>query len=49
MLRLAHGVAPALFDDCGPACLRGACPEGKMCCGRMDEVRTRYLSEIGGR
>ena len=49
MLRLAHEVAPALFDDCGPACLRGACPEGKMCCGRMDEVRTRYLSEIGGR
>ena len=49
MLRLAHEVAPALFDDCGPACLRGACPEGKMCCGRMDEVRARYLSEIGGR
>ena len=39
MLKLAHEAAPALFDECGPECLRGRCPEGKMCCGRMDEVR----------
>lgn len=25
--------APQLFEDAGPACFRGPCPEGKMCCG----------------
>lgn len=46
MLKLAHDVAPHLFDECGPGCLRGKCPEGKMCCGQMDEVRARYQREI---
>ena len=49
MLKLAHEAAPALFDECGPECLRGRCPEGKMCCGRMDEVRARYDREIAGK
>ena len=49
MLKLAHEAAPALFDECGPECLRGCCPEGKMCCGRMDEVRARYDREIAGK
>lgn len=49
MLKLAHEAAPALFDECGPECLRGRCHEGKMCCGRMDEVRARYDREIAGK
>ena len=49
MLKLAHEAAPALFDECGPECLRGRCPEGKMCCGRMGEVRARYDREIAGK
>ena len=34
MLRLCKQVSPALFDDAGPGCVRGACPEGKKSCGR---------------
>ena len=32
-------VAPALFADAGPGCLRGACPEGEKSCGRARQVR----------
>ena len=42
MLRLVRGVAPRLFANAGPGCLRGACPEGKMTCGKADAVRARY-------
>ncbi|WP_101696545.1 FAD-dependent thymidylate synthase [Clostridium minihomine] len=42
MLRLVLGVAPNLFAHCGPPCLRGGCPEGKMSCGKMTEVRAYY-------
>ena len=42
MLALAYEAAPALFGKAGPGCLRGACPEGKKCCGHMDEVRARF-------
>lgn len=31
--------APALFRNAGPACLRGACPEGAKSCGRAAEIR----------
>ena len=49
MLKLVHDVAPALFDECGPGCLRGACPEGKMSCGRASEVRAQYEQRILGK
>lgn len=39
MLKQCLEVAPHLFKNCGPACLFGACPEGKMSCGKMKEVR----------
>ncbi len=39
MLALAREAAPALFENAGPGCLRGPCPEGKKCCGRTEEVR----------
>ncbi len=29
MHRLCMEIAPALFADAGPGCLRGACPEGE--------------------
>lgn len=46
MLRLVREAAPHLFQHSGPPCLRGACPEGKMSCGRMGEVRD-FFNEIG--
>ncbi|TQI65387.1 FAD-dependent thymidylate synthase [Clostridium sp. KNHs216] len=46
MLRLVRGVAPHLFKHCGPPCLRGACPEGKMSCGKINEVR-EFFNGIG--
>ena len=42
MLALAYEAAPALFGTAGPGCLRGACPEGRKCCGHSDEVRARF-------
>lgn len=35
-------VAPTLFKHCGPSCLFGPCPEGKMSCGKMKEMREKY-------
>jgi thymidylate synthase (FAD) len=34
MLRLCKEVAPMLFADAGPGCVRGKCPEGDKCCGK---------------
>lgn len=34
MLRLCKEVAPALFADAGPGCVRGHCPEGEKSCGK---------------
>ncbi len=42
MLRLVSGVAPALFAASGPSCVAGACPEGKMSCGRAAEMREKF-------
>ncbi len=33
MLRLVKREAPMLFEDAGPGCLSGNCPEGKRSCG----------------
>ncbi len=33
MHRLCMKVAPALFADAGPGCVRGRCPEGEKSCG----------------
>lgn len=41
MYALVAPLAPAVFADAGPGCVRGACPEGKRSCGRADEVRAR--------
>jgi thymidylate synthase (FAD) len=46
MLRLVRGAAPHLFARCGPPCLRGDCPEGKMSCGKAEQVRA-YFEHLG--
>lgn len=42
MLRLVRRKAPVLFAQAGPGCLQGACPEGRMTCGAMAEVRKEF-------
>ena len=42
MLELVKNVAPNVFSDAGPACVRGGCSEGKMSCGKADEVRLKF-------
>ena len=44
MFKLVYEVAPALFATAGPSCVVGPCPEGKMSCGRADEVRAHYVA-----
>ena len=44
MFALVYPVAPHIFAKAGPACLCGACPEGKMCCGKTTEVRAKYAA-----
>lgn len=42
MVAEVYPLSPALFAKAGPSCVSGACPEGKMSCGRMQEVRADY-------
>ncbi len=42
MLGLIRDVAPTIFGKAGPGCLYAACPEGKMTCGKIEEVRKKY-------
>lgn len=42
MLLQVKQVAPVLFSKCGPSCVNGICPEGRMTCGKAEEVRERY-------
>ena len=52
MFKLVYPIAPALFDRSGPPCVAGACTEGKMTCGRAEEVHARYTrlrAELEGR
>ncbi len=47
MLDLVKEAAGGLFTAAGPKCLRlGRCPEGKLGCGRLAEVRRRYATGI---
>ena len=50
MLALVSAVAPTLFSSAGPSCCRGGCREGKMSCGKPQEVR-EHITELkqGGR
>lgn len=42
MLMLCREAAPALFAKAGPDCVCGACPEGKMTCGKAREMKEKY-------
>ena len=42
MFQLVYPLAPSLFATAGPGCVAGPCPEGKMCCGKAQEVRAHY-------
>jgi thymidylate synthase (FAD) len=39
MLKLVKKVAPIMFKNSGPSCLKGPCTEGEMYCGKIDEVK----------
>lgn len=42
MLRQVKQISPHIFSDAGPGCVNDKCPEGKMTCGKMDEVRKKF-------
>jgi thymidylate synthase (FAD) len=42
MLALCKEAAPVIFSKSGPGCLYNACGEGKMSCGKIQEVRTEF-------
>ncbi|MDO5037886.1 MAG: FAD-dependent thymidylate synthase [Tissierellia bacterium] len=46
MVRLCKEKYPILFAKAGPGCLVGPCPEGKMTCGKIHEVRKFFEEEV---
>ena len=42
MLKKVREVYPNLFKNAGPACLKGPCPEGKMTCGKIIQIREKF-------
>ncbi|MBN2259322.1 MAG: FAD-dependent thymidylate synthase [Clostridiales bacterium] len=42
MLSIVRKIAPTIFKDAGPGCLTGPCPEGKMTCGNIVQVREKF-------
>ncbi len=48
MLALVSAVAPNIFKNAGPSCVCGPCPEGKMTCGKIKEMREYYTNIKSG-
>lgn len=46
MLKQVREVAPIIFKNAGPTCLSGACPEGNMTCGHIEEVRNKFRGNL---
>ena len=44
MLHLCRETEPEIFRGYGPSCVLGACPEGRMSCGKQEEMRQKYLN-----
>jgi thymidylate synthase (FAD) len=44
MLKLAQPIAPTIFRNAGPPCVRGKCPEGPRTCGKTEEIRAFFRS-----
>ena len=42
MLALCRQAAPVLFENAGPSCLSGPCPEGARSCGCAPEIREQF-------
>ncbi len=42
MLKYVKKAAPIIFQQSGPGCLYGPCPEGEYSCGKTKEVRKKY-------
>ena len=42
MLRQVRLISPILFKNIGPNCVKGPCPEGKMTCGNIVQVREKF-------
>ena len=42
MLRLCKQVAPVIFENAGPGCVSGPCPEGTRSCGKAADMREFY-------
>lgn len=42
MLRLCKQVSPAIFENAGPGCVSGPCPEGAKTCGKAAEMREKF-------
>ena len=50
MLRLCYEAAPNVFKNAGPSCvMTGKCPEGKMSCGKIIQVKEMYGEMKNGR
>ncbi len=43
MVLLVRAVCPTVFKLAGPPCISGKCPEGKMTCGKMQEMKEKFL------
>ncbi|MDD3159367.1 MAG: FAD-dependent thymidylate synthase [Candidatus ainarchaeum sp.] len=39
-------LAQIIYDQAGPPCTKGPCPEGKLTCGRIIEMREKYNSKL---
>lgn len=44
MLRLVYPIAPSLFENSGPGCVKGPCPEGAMSCSKVSQMREKYAA-----
>ena len=42
MLKLCKQAAPAIFENAGPGCVSGPCPEGAKSCGKAMEMREKF-------
>ncbi len=48
MFALCWEQTPELFEDAGPGCLRGPCPEGEKSCGKAMEKRAERAAFLRG-
>lgn len=44
MLKEVKKVAPVLFKNAGPTCVKDSCKEGTMTCGEIKSVKEKYLN-----